>query len=74
MPAPAPAGKTLEGPLESRRKITMMLLIKYRTNLEIRIRGHDSNSGSSGSILHKDTGNGTKSMDVHCALGAKGEP
>ena len=51
----------------------MMLLIKYRTNLEIRMRGHDFNSGSSGSILNKDTGNGTKGMDVHCALGAKGE-
>lgn len=65
MSAPAPAGKTSEGPLKSYRKITGMLLIKYRTNLEIRISGHDFNSGSAGSILHKDTWNKTKSMDVH---------
>ena len=73
MSAPAPAGETSEGPLKSYRKITMKLLIRYRTNLEVRIRGHGFNSGSSGSILHKDTGNRTNSMDVHCALGAKGE-
>ena len=72
MSASAPAGETSEGPLKSYRKITMRLLIRYRTNLEVRIRGHGFNSGSSGSILHKDTGNGKKASVCTAPQGPKG--